>query len=134
MGSKYYKHFNPNPRGLEIGDCVIRALCAVTDKSWYDIFDIICKHARDNAIMPNESLRKFVEQRMSLFGLRLVKLAKPNKGEKCYTVSRFCKEHNKGKYILNVANHEIAIVDGHYYDIYPCWDNSRVYSYYEFKS
>ena len=32
MQSKFYKEFNPNPLGKEVGDCQIRALCAVTGK------------------------------------------------------------------------------------------------------
>lgn len=132
MGSKFYKyfnHFNPNPKNLETGDCVIRALCAVTNKSWYEVFDIICAHARENAVMPNDNWT--TESRMNLFGLRRVKLPKPSKGEKCYKVEQFCKEHPKGKYILNMAHHEMAVIDGEYYDLYPGWETTRVYSYYE---
>lgn len=132
MGSKYYKHFNPNPKGLEVGDCVIRALCAITDKTWYEVFDIICAHARENAVMPNEGKQKFLEERMSLFNLKRVKIPKPRKGENCYTVATFCKNNPKGKYILNIAQHEMAVIDGEYYDLYPVWEKSRVYSYYEF--
>lgn len=130
MTNKYYKYFNPNPKGLETGDCVIRALCAITGKSWYEIFDIIVKHARDNCVMPNEN-QKTIEYRMQLFGLKRYTIPKPKKGNKCYTVEQFCKEHTKGKYILKIAHHEMAVIDGQYYDIYPGWERSRVYSYYE---
>lgn len=127
----YYKYFNPNPKGLETGDCVIRALCAVTGKSWYEVFDIICKNARENGVMPNSGTKFDVESRMKLFGLKRKVIPKPTKGGSCYTVEQFCKNHRKGKYILTIAHHEMAVVDGKYYDIYSCWDSKRVYSYYE---
>ena len=131
MISKYYKHFNSNPKGIEGPDCVIRALSALTNKSWYEVFDIICAHARQNGVMPNDGSKANVEARMKLFGLKRCKVAKPKKGSTCYSVQQFCKDHPKGRYILIAAHHEVAVIDGYYYDLYPVWDSARVYSYYE---
>ena len=33
-----YVHFNPNPAGHSVGDCVIRALCKATGESWDKTF------------------------------------------------------------------------------------------------
>lgn len=33
-----YIHYNPNPRGNFVGDCVIRAICKLTVKSWDDAY------------------------------------------------------------------------------------------------
>ena len=30
--------FNPNPRGAFVGDCVIRAICKLTNRSWEDVY------------------------------------------------------------------------------------------------
>lgn len=51
------------------------------------------------------------------------------KGSKRPTVAGFAKE-NKGTYILKVANHVVALVDGIYYDT---WDSGykSLYGYYE---
>ena len=38
------------------------------------------------------------------------------KGIKRPTVETFAKDHPEGTFILNVANHEVAVVDGLYYD------------------
>lgn len=32
--TKYFHFFNPNPEARNIGDCVVRAFCAVTDENW----------------------------------------------------------------------------------------------------
>ena len=52
------------------------------------------------------------------------------RGTKRPTVDSFAKNHPKGTYILNVANHEVAVVDGKYYDT---WDSGykSLYGYYE---
>jgi hypothetical protein len=51
------------------------------------------------------------------------------KGTKRPTVKSFALEHRTGTYILNVANHEVAVVDGIYYDT---WDSGgrSLYGYY----
>lgn len=35
--TKYYHYFQPNPEAHNIGDCVVRAFCAVTDESWRSV-------------------------------------------------------------------------------------------------
>ena len=52
------------------------------------------------------------------------------KGSTRPTVDGFAKEHPKGTYILNVAHHVVACVDGKYYDT---WDSGykSLYGYYE---
>ena len=127
----YYKYFNPNPKGLEMGDCVIRSLCAATKLTWYEVFDKLTEFARNNCVVLNEGHSKIVESRMKYFGFIRNKIGKPTKGSRSYTVADFCKDHSEGKYILNLQHHMIAVINGEYYDIYPCWDNSKVYCYYE---
>ena len=129
--SKYYQEFNPNPLGKEIGDCQIRALCAVTGKSWYEIYDILVDYGRKIACPffwndPNNSYHS------DLFGMIRHRL-KREKGKKAMNVETFCKEHPKGKYILSMAHHSMGIVDGKYYELYAGWENRTVYTYWEYK-
>lgn len=35
--TKYYHYFQPNPEAHNIGDCVVRAFCAVTDEGWRSV-------------------------------------------------------------------------------------------------
>ena len=51
------------------------------------------------------------------------------KGSKRPTVESFAKDHKQGNYLVNVANHVVAISDGNYYDT---WDSGDccLYGYY----
>ena len=130
MMSNYYEHYNPNPTGKETGDCIIRTLCKVTNFSWMELYDQLTEIGRNNCT-PFTSLEmdylfvdcyKFVKHKVTR-----------QKGKKALNVKTFCKEHTTGKYILRVAHHVLPVVDGKYYDIYSCWDNKTVYTYYECK-
>ena len=56
MKDKYYKYFNPNPEGHEDAcDCVVRALCAATGLSWYEVYDKCCEIGKEYGVMPNAS-------------------------------------------------------------------------------
>lgn len=125
---KYFEYFQPNPKEQKTTDCTIRAICAVTGLSWYEVFDKVINRARELCLYPND--KNFMEERLTLFGLVKKKLPKVKKGEKSMTVQRFCKEHPQGKYILLTAHHNIGVVNGKYYDT---WVNygQKVYTYYE---
>ena len=41
--TKYYHYFQPNPEAYKIGDCVVRAFCAVTDESWRSVMRQLAK-------------------------------------------------------------------------------------------
>ena len=125
---EYFEYFQPNPKENKTADCTIRAICAVTGLSWYEVFDKIVARARELCLFPSD--RDFMDERMAMFGLIKIKLPRPKKGEKAMTVHKFCKEHPHGKYVLRTAKHNIGVVDGKYYDT---WVNygQRVYAYYE---
>ena len=125
---KYYKYYNPNPLGNETGDCVIRAICAVTDLSWYEVFDKCCAIAREHGTLPNDN--EIAKARNGAFGLEPRTIPRPKKGGKSMTVQDFCKKYRKGKYILSTAGHDLAVVDGKYYDLYENY-GQKVYKYYE---
>ena len=80
--------------------------------------------------MPNNSTLKFTKIRNEAFGLEPRVISAPKKGERSMTVQKFCEKHRKGKYILTVANHDVAVVDGKYYDLYES-HGRKVYKYYE---
>ena len=55
MHSRCFKYYQPNKKDLKdnYGDCVIRALTAVTGKSWLDVFDELIPYARLAQCNPN---------------------------------------------------------------------------------
>lgn len=121
-------HYNDNPLGLEVGDCVIRAISTALGYNWFMVHDELCFLSRKMADMPSSN-RVWKEYLRSL-GLReqLVDNECPN----CLTVDRFSKMNNKGTYIVSTCEftkandivvsgtHLVAIIDGNYYDT---WDS-----------
>lgn len=119
MASKNYKYYQPNQKDLKdtYGDCVIRALTKATGKEWATVFDELVPIARELQCMPNSKAsyqRYLIENGFTYQGIS------NKKGSKRPTVDRFAKDHPKGVYVLVVANHLVAVVDGIYYDT---WDS-----------
>ena len=75
--------------------------------------------------MPNSkpAYEKYLLDNGFKYGIISVK-----KGSKRPTVESFTKEHKKGTYILRVAHHVVASVDGLYYDTGKCGHKS-LYGY-----
>lgn len=116
---KRYQYYQPNKKDLKdtYGDCVIRALTKVTSKSWLEVFDDLIPFARETQCMPNS--KPAYENYLLSNGFEYVGVSN-KKGTKRPTVDSFTKDHKEGTYILSVANHIVASVDGVYYDT---WDS-----------
>ena len=118
--------YNPNPNhNTKANDCTIRAYCAAENLEWDDAYDIACRYGKDLAFMPNDgkAVTKVVEDE---FGYVKHKLLKEERG---MTVNEFAIKHNKGTYLVMVASHLVAVIDGEYYD---SWDsgNKKVRNYF----
>lgn len=129
--SKAYKYYQPNRKDLKdkYGDCVIRALTKATDREWMDVFDELVPMAREFQCMPNSKVcyESFLKSHHFVYtGIS------NKKGSKRPTVEEFAKKHNKGTYVLVVANHLVACVDGHYFDTWDCGYKS-LYGFWELK-
>ena len=132
MSKGRYVYYQPNEKDFKdsYGDCTIRALAKVLNCSWLEAFDKqipICRREQVSNIFyaPLKIRNAFMKE----LGFNYVGISN-KRGSKRPTVESFCKEHKKGIYILNVANHEVAAVDGKYYDT---WDSGgcSLYGYYE---
>ncbi len=127
-----YKYYQPNEKDLKdnYGDCTIRALSKALGLSWLETFDLMIPYCREyqtpNIFNVDSKTEREILDRLGFdyYGIS------NKKGMKRPTVSSFAREHKKGTYILNVANHEVAVVDGVYYDT---WDSGHksLYGYYE---
>lgn len=98
-------------------DCTVRALMKLLELSWVEAYNELCSAGRVVKRMPNEidAVRVAIES----FGYKKTSIP-VEKGSKRPTVASFAAEHPKGRYLLNVANHVVACVDGHYYDSWDC--------------
>lgn len=50
--NKYYKYYQPNKKDIKdkYGDCTIRALTKVLDKTWLEVYDLVSPYERDIAM------------------------------------------------------------------------------------
>lgn len=113
-----YIYYNPNPHDKSSGDCVIRAICKFFNRSWNDVYLDVCIEGFALGEMPSTN-RVWGSL---LFKNGLIREVIPNTCPNCYTVSDFCEDHRKGRYILSTGSHVVTVVDGDYYD---SWDSGR---------
>lgn len=123
-----YKYYQPNKKDIkdQYGDCVIRALTKALNMEWLEVFDEITPLSRELQIPFN--VKPCYETYLTKVKGFTYKGISNTKGTKRPTVSTFAKEHKEGTYILRVAHHLVAVVNGHYYDT---WDsgNKSLYGY-----
>ena len=126
---KRYKYYQPNKKDLKDrqGDCVVRALTKVMNKTWLEVFNELIPYAIEIQCMPNS--KTCYESYLKDNGFEYHGISN-RKGSKRPTVESFTKEHKTGTSFLNVANHVVSVVDGIYYDT---WDSGQccLYGYYE---
>lgn len=132
---KAYKYYQPNKLDLKdkYGDCTVRALSKALDVTWIEAFDIMIPYCRKYQI-PNIFFTSLNLEKQIMQDLGFIYYGISNKrGSHRPTIEEFAKSHKEGVYIANVANHEVAIVDGIYYDT---WDSGHksMYGYYKKES
>lgn len=117
--SPRWVEYNPNPNhNTKANDCTIRAYCAAEKLEWDDAYDIACKYGKNLAFMPNDNtaVKRIVEEE---FGYTRHKLSKEERGT---TVNDFAIKHNEGTFLVEVARHLVAVINGEYYD---SWDSGK---------
>lgn len=126
-----YRYYQPNKKDVkdEYGDCVIRSLTKVTGKEWLQVFEELLPYARELQCMPNGKPCYGTYLRDNGFEYHGIS---NKKGSKRPTVDSFTKENKEGTYLLRVARHCVAVVDGIYYDT---WDSGDccLYGYWKKK-
>jgi len=109
-------HCNPNPLGKQVEDCVVRAIAIATNKTWYEVYDSLCKFGRTECNMPSSN---------TVWGKYLYRsgfepFMLPKACPECITVEAFCRYFPDGVYIIGTGSHAVAVIDGDYYD---SWDS-----------
>lgn len=129
---KLFKYYQPNKKDLKdkVGDCQIRALCKALDLTWVEAFDLtipICRELQTYTIF--DGCLEKTQEAMASLGFTYTGISN-KQGTKRPTVKSFAKAHPSGTYIVKVAHHVVAVVDGYYYDTWDSGDRS-MYGYYE---
>lgn len=132
MKNPNYKYYQPNRKDLKdkYGDCTIRALTKVFEISWLEAFRLTipyCESYQCSNIF--DMPRVLVTEVMEDLGFKYTGVSNA-KGTKRPTVASFAKTHKQGRFIVNVAGHVVAVVDGIYYDTLDSGSCS-LYGYYE---
>lgn len=118
--------YNPNPLGLNVGDCTVRSICAATGMDWATAHKALCDLSGDMADMP--SADRVWWTLLEQFGFRRKKMI--DRCPDCYTVSDFCRDHPNGIYILGPKEHAVATIFGDYWD---SWDSGLTVPAYYFR-
>ena len=119
-----WKRFQNNPKNLNVGDCVIRAISASTGMDWYTIHKALCDLSAEMADWPNADRVwwAFMEQ-IGFAKKRLV-----DRCPDCYTVKQFCADNPQLTGILATGTHVIAVGEGgNYFDTWDSGDEVPIY-------
>ena len=117
--------YNANPTGRNTNDCTVRAISAVTGKSWRAILTGLYEIAYEFHDMPSSNAVWGAYLRREGYIRSII----PNTCPDCYTVTDFCADHPFGSYILCTGSHVIAVMDGDYYDTWNSGDEIPIFYY-----
>ena len=115
--------YNPNPVGLKVGDCVVRALSKALGQKWEETYIDLCVEGCLRCDMPSANAVWGAYLRRKGFERDIV----PNSCPDCYTVEDFCADHPNGTYILALDGHVVSVVDGQYYDTWQSGSEVPIY-------
>lgn len=109
---------NPNPLKKEVPDCVIRAVSIALGRSWFDIYDDLCRLGKQECNMPSAD---------AVWGKYLYRMGfepflLPQSCPVCVNVRTFCLMYPEGRYIIGTGTHAVAVINGDYYD---SWDSGE---------
>lgn len=119
-----YVYYNPNPLGILVGDCVIRALAKALKYDWEKVYaDLVLQgFVMKDLPSSNNVWGTYLKEH----GFKVRPL--PDTCPACYTVDKFANEHRRGTYVVATGTHVVAVEDGDYYD---SWDSgNEVITYY----
>ena len=110
--------YNPNPCGVKVGDCAVRAVAKAFGDNWDTAFARIALEGflmgdmpSSDAVWGNVLLRKGFKRAAIVKGC-----------QDCYTAEDFCRDHPKGTFVLAFGGHVATVVDG---DLFDSWDSRK---------
>ena len=118
-----FVNYNPNPVGLKVGDCVIRALSKALGQDWEQTYIDLCVEGCLRCDMPSANAVWGAYLRRKGFERDIV----PNSCPDCYTVEDFCADHPNGTYILALDGHVVSVVGGQYFDTWKSGNEVPIY-------
>ena len=121
-----YIYYNPNPLGLSVGDCTIRAISCALNIPWEKTYDLLAQLGFEMGDMPSSN-RVWAEL-LKINGFKKYQL--PDTCPACYTIRDFCYDHSYGTYVVGTGEHVVCIINGNYFD---SWDSGNEIPIYYFE-
>ena len=110
--------YNPNPANRFVGDCTVRAICKLTEQDWDTVYVGTAFQGFMAKDMPSGNATWGAYLRRQGYIRQII----PNSCPDCYTVKDFCRDNPRGRFLLALDQHVVAVVDGDYYDT---WDSGN---------
>ena len=125
-----FEYCNVHPKGKIVDDCVKRAICKSTGIDYMEVQRML------NRIKREIGAKKFndnsvCEEVVRRQGWKVLSFP-AQKGKPRMNGNRFCEAYPKGSYILRMAGHWSACIDGVIYDTWDCSEKC-VYKAFEVK-
>lgn len=120
-----YVFFNNNPDNKRVGDCSVRAVSKAIGQSWTDTYIGLASEGLALRDMPSANYVWGMYLKKYGFEEHMISSVCPN----CVSVSKFAKNHPKGRYVLACQNHVVACIDGSFYDSWDSGDEIVLYYY-----
>jgi len=111
-----FKVFNAHRKGIKTSDCVVRAIATATDTDYMECRRELNRKKREFGYSSYKDT-KFLYDYLKGYPRLIFKAVK---GEPRIKGSDFTELHPKGTYILKMAGHITACVDGVILDTWDC--------------
>jgi hypothetical protein len=122
-----YEYYNPNPQRKRKGDCVVRAICKALNKSWDEVYILLCVQGFIDKDWGNVNSVWGSFLRSQGFKRYII----PNSCPDCYTIADFAIDHPDGTYIVATGSHVVCVKDGITYDSWYSLNEVPTYYYYK---
>ena len=113
-----YKFFNAHPKQKRVRDCVKRALTVATKQDYMDVQKELNRIKREQGAK-DYTMPSVFEQYISELGGEKISFPAV-KGTPRMNGDRFCEKYPQGTYILRMAHHITACINGVIYDTWNC--------------
>ena len=118
-----WQYTNLNPKGKSVGDCTIRAIGIATDNGWMETYLDLCLFGLLMADMPSANAVTTSYLKSKGFRRRTI----PDDCPDFYTIEDFCKDHQKGTFVIGTGSHLTTVIDSVLWDSWDSRNETPVY-------
>ncbi len=110
-------------------DCQVRALCTALGIPYGEAWTMLYTMQGERRACGFELVKELDDRNAALNVVRELPFP-ASKGKRRMTAAEFCKKYKRGRFILRMAHHVVAVKDGQFYDTFDC-SHSCVYKAWE---